>query len=61
MRTANSLAGYKHTEQAKLKMTNWYQNKHNHPMYGKTHKQATLQLISKPGILNPSGNPMSFD
>lgn len=35
MRTANSFAGYKHTEEAKLKMTNWYQNKHNHPMYGK--------------------------
>ena len=53
MRTATSLAGYKHTEEAKLKMLNWYKNKHNHPMYGKTHKEETLQLISKPGKLNP--------
>lgn len=61
MRTARSFAGYKHTEQAKLKMSNWYQDKRNHPMYGKTHKEETLQLISKPGELNPSGNPMSFN
>jgi hypothetical protein len=25
----------------------------NHPMYGKTHKDSTRQLISKPGELNP--------
>jgi group I intron endonuclease len=53
MRTATSLAGYKHTDKAKLKMLNWYKNKSNHPMYGKTHSALTRVLISKPGELNP--------
>ena len=48
MRTATSLSGYKHTEEGKLKMKNWYEDKHNHPMFGKTHKKETLHLISKP-------------
>lgn len=26
-----------------------YENKSNHPMYGKTHSVETLKLISKPG------------
>jgi len=53
MRTATNLSGYRHTEEAKLKMKDWYKNKNNHPMYGKTHKKETLSLISKPGELNP--------
>ncbi len=36
MRTATSLEGYKHTDEAKLKMLKRYHNKSNHPMYGKT-------------------------
>ena len=53
MRTATSLEGYKHTDEAKLKMLKRFENKSNHPMYGKTHKEETLKLISKPGQLNP--------
>jgi group I intron endonuclease len=30
-----------------------FENKENHPMYGKTHTDEALVLISKPGILNP--------
>ena len=33
MRTATSLEGYKHTDQAKLKMLKRFENKSNHPMY----------------------------
>lgn len=53
MKTATSIEGYKHTDQAKLKMLKRFENKSNHPMYGKTHKEETLKLISKPGDLNP--------
>lgn len=53
MKTATSLTGYKHTEEAKLKMKDWYKDKNNHPMFGKTHREETLPLISKPGKLNP--------
>ena len=53
MKTATSLSGYKHTEEAKLKMSKWYENKENHLMFGKTHREETLGLISKPGELNP--------
>lgn len=28
-----------------------YENKDNHPMYGKTHTKESLLLISKPGEL----------
>nr|YP_010317390.1 hypothetical protein MRV96_mgp44 [Ciborinia camelliae]UNB14715.1 hypothetical protein [Ciborinia camelliae] len=35
--TATSSTGYKHTDEAKLKMLRWYENKSNHPMFGKTH------------------------
>ena len=52
MMTATSLKGYKHTNEAKLKMLKRYESKCNHPMYGKTHKKETLKLISKPGSLN---------
>lgn len=53
MKTATSLEGYKHTDEAKLKMSKRLEDKSNHPMYGKTHKKETLGLISKPGELNP--------
>jgi group I intron endonuclease len=50
---ATSMLGYKHTEEARLKMVEFYKNKENHPMYGKTHTKEALALISKPGNLNP--------
>ena len=53
MRTATSLTGYKHTDEAKLKMLKRLEDKSNHPMYGKKHTNETLKLISKPGELNP--------
>lgn len=53
MKTATSLEGYKHTEQAKLKMIKRLENKENHPFWGKHHDNNTKKLISKPGILNP--------
>ena len=51
--TATSSLGYKHTEEARLKMVNHYKDKNNHPMFGKTHSEEALALISKPGELNP--------
>ena len=56
MRTATSIEGYKHTDEAKLKMLKRFENKSNHPRYGKSHKEETLKLISKPGELNPVKN-----
>ena len=53
MRTATSIEGYKHTDEAKLKMLNRFKDKSNHPMYGKKPAEETLKLISKPGELNP--------
>lgn len=50
---ATSSLGYKHTEEARLKMKEYYKNKTNHPMFGKTHSKKALALISKPGELNP--------
>lgn len=50
---ATSSLGYKHTEEAKLKMVEYYKIKENHPMFGKTHTSKALSLISKPGELNP--------
>jgi group I intron endonuclease len=50
---ATSSLGYKHTEEAKLKMIEYYKDKKNHPMFGKTHTEEALRLISKPGELNP--------
>lgn len=34
-------------------MIEYYKNKKNHPMFGKTHTNESLALISKPGKLNP--------
>lgn len=50
---ASSSLGYKHTEEARLKMIEYYKDKNNHPMFGKTHTKEALCLISKPGELNP--------
>lgn len=51
--TATSSLGYKHTDEARLKMVEYYKDKSNHPMFGKTHTEEALALISKPGELNP--------
>jgi group I intron endonuclease len=51
MKSATSLEGYKHTEQAKLKMKKRLENKSDHR--GKHHDDKTKLLISKPGSLNP--------
>lgn len=49
-----STQGYIHTDEAKKKkMIEYYKDKNNHPMYGKTHSKEILYLISKPGKLNP--------
>lgn len=53
MQTATSLQGYKHSEEAKLKMIKRLENKVNHPFWGKHHDNETKLLISKPGALNP--------
>jgi group I intron endonuclease len=53
MRIATSFEGYKHTDEAKLKMLYRFKDKSNHPMYGKKHTEESLKLISKPGELNP--------
>jgi len=50
---ATSSLGYKHTEESKLKMVEYYKDKENHPMFGKNHTKETLAFISKPGELNP--------
>jgi len=50
---ATSSLGYQHTEEAKVKRVEYYKDKNNHPMYGKTHSEEILKLISKPGELNP--------
>jgi len=52
-RVANSMLGYKHTDEAKLKMLRRFEDKNNHPMSGNTHTIETRALISKPGALNP--------
>jgi group I intron endonuclease len=53
MKTATSIEGYKHTDEAKLKMLKRYETKYNHPMYDKKHRTDSLALISKSGELNP--------
>jgi len=53
MHSATSLAGYKHTELARKKMSDRYLNKENHPFFGKHHDNNAKLLISKPGSLNP--------
>lgn len=52
-KTATSMLGYKHTEEAFSKMIERYKNKENHPFFGKTHSEEAKQLISKPGKENP--------
>lgn len=52
-REASSMLGYKHTDEAIQKMIERYKDKTNHPMFGKSHSQKVLELISKPGVLNP--------
>ncbi|GAA5114496.1 hypothetical protein GCM10023339_20280 [Alloalcanivorax gelatiniphagus] len=51
--TATSSLGYKHTEEARLKLVEHYKDKSHHPMLGQTHTKEALSLISKPGELNP--------
>lgn len=50
---ATSMSGYKHTDEAKFKRLNRFENKANHPMFGKTHTAEVCALISKPDVLNP--------
>lgn len=50
---STSMLGYKHTEEALLKMIERFKIKKNHPMFGKTHTDETKNLISKPGEKNP--------
>nr|ABU24266.1 GIY-YIG endonuclease [Hypocreales sp. IMI 338019R] len=52
-RIATSSFGYKHTDEAIPKMIERFKDKNNHPMFGKTHSEEVLRLISKPGDLNP--------
>ena len=47
------MLGYKHTEEARMKMIEFFKDKNNHPMFGKKHTKEALALISKPGKLNP--------
>ena len=41
IKRATSIEGYKHTDQFKLKMLKKFNNKSNHPMFGKTLKEKT--------------------
>ena len=50
---STSMLGYKYTDEAKQKMIERFKDITNHPMYGKTHSEDVLKLISKPGELNP--------
>lgn len=47
------MSGYKHTNEAKLKMLSRFENKANHSIFGNIHTPEACALISKPGILNP--------
>lgn len=47
-REASSMLGYKHTDEAIQKMIERYKDKTNHPMFGKSHSEEVLKLISKP-------------
>lgn len=53
MINATSLEGYKHTDEAKKKMVKRFEDKTNHPLWGKHHNEKSKSLISKPGELNP--------
>lgn len=47
MKTATSLEGYKHTNEAKLKMLKRFEDKSNHPMYGKQHSETKKKIIDR--------------
>lgn len=59
--TATSLLGYKHKRAGALKMKKFYENKNNHPMFGKNHSEEALALISKPGKLNSTSRERRYD
>ncbi len=48
------MLGYTHTNEARQKIIDRFKDITNHPMYGKTHSEDVLKLISKPGKLNPT-------
>lgn len=50
---STSMLGYKHTPEALLKMIKRFENKTNHPMFGKTHTEEAKNLIRKLGKKNP--------
>ena len=45
---ATSSLGYKYTEEARLKMVDYYKDKNNHPMYGKTHSFPSGEGAPRP-------------
>ena len=47
--------GYKHTEEARLKMVEYYKNQKNHPMFGKKHSEATKASMSEKKNKYPLG------
>lgn len=51
LENASSSEGYKHTDDAKQKMVKRFQDKSNHPFWGKHHYDKTKSLI-KAGLLN---------
>lgn len=53
LKNASSSEGYKHTDAAKQKMVERFEDKSNHPFWGKHHDERSKSLISKPGLLNP--------
>lgn len=55
------MLGYKHTEEARKKMIEFFKDKNNHPMFGKKHTKEALALISKPGELNQVSLPKERD
>ena len=54
--SAGNSKGYKHTDEAKEKMVKRFEDKINHPFWGKHHNEKSKSLISKPGELNPMFN-----
>ena len=52
MRDATGLTGYKHTEEAKLKIINRFKYKTNHLLWVKHGYENYKNLISKLGVFN---------
>ena len=52
-KNASSSEGYKHTDAAKQKMVERFEDITNHPFWGKNHDERSKSFISKPGSLNP--------